>query len=445
MKEILKAIQDIPREKLPKALFMASFFFLVISIFQVLKAMKKIVFYSFYRGEAFNLFGWQMSGAQVEQLAKILNLVMAAIGVIIFTWLSRHFTRQKLVYICSSFFILCFLMYSLVINYPSGALAWSFFVFGDFFNTVMVVLFWAFLNDIVHKEEAKKLYGLCGLGGVLGGFMGSLAIEVFIEKTGKSPLLLACIGGAILIMFVASRVGRIARKEESLSPGPEKSPPQIEKSKKSRAAIEGAKLVFSSKYLLAIVAIVGCYEIVSSMMDFQWSQTVDAAINLGQVGENYFSKIYLVTNSVSVFVQLFLTSLVMRKLGVGIGLLFLPVAALCSSTAFLFFPILLFGNAMSVSDNSFNYSLNQSSREALYVPTSPEVKYRAKAFIDMFVMRFSKVIAVIINLTFSAIAGLAGIRWLSLVSLALLVVWLFSIRYAGRQFEALKDKRKLSA
>ena len=439
MKDVLKAIQDVPREKLPKALLMAGHFFLVITIFWVLKPMKKMVFISTYVVDGFNLLGWRMTGSEAEQLAKILNMVMAAIGVVVFTWLSRRITRQKLVYGWALFFIACFVLFSALIGRPTGAVAWSFYLFGDFFNTVMVVLFWAFLNDIVSSDEAKRLYGICGLGGVLGGWFGSAIVAGFVEKVGGPILLLSCAGGAGLIMLIAYAVSRIMKKEESQPGAPEVRsrivPSPAPELKKSRAALEGAKLVFSSRYLLDIVAIVGCYEIVSTIMDFQWTRSVETAIHSGAVTKAYFGSVYFVTNSVAVFVQLFLTSLVMRKFGVGIGLLILPVVAFCGSAAFFLFPVLMVGNALSVSDNGLNYSINQSSKEALYVPTAPEVKYRAKAFIDMFVMRSAKAVAVIINLAIFNAVPAGGIRWLSLVTLILLAVWISRARYAGRQFE----------
>jgi len=441
MKGLLKAIQDIRREELPKALLMCAYFFLVITIFWVLKPMKKIVFIDFYAKSGFNLFGWQMEGSEAELLAKVLNMVVAAIAVTVFTLLSRRFTRQKLVYIWSMFFIVCFILYSGLVARPNDAVAWTFYLFGDLFSTVMVVLFWAFLNDIVQTDEAKRLYGLIGLGGVLGGFFGSFTVRAFVKKSGKPPLLLACVGGAALIMLIAYLVGRVTEKRKVSQQVVQEPQPKAELPKKSNAAIEGAKLVLASKYLLAIAAIIGFYEIVSTIMDFQWTQSVLSAIQKGEVSGDYFSSVYLVTNSVAVFVQFFLTSLVMRRFGVGIALLFLPVAALSNSTAFLIFPILMIGNALSVGDNALNYSINQSSKETLYVPTTPEVKYRAKAFIDMFVQRFAKVVAVAISL----IIGAGGIRWLSFASIALLIVWIGAVRFAGRQFEGMTQQNAVSS
>ena len=134
-------------------------------------------------------------------------------------------------------------------------------------------------------------------------------------------------------------------------------------------------------------------------------------------------------------VQLLLTSFVMKRFGVGIALLFLPVAALAGSAAFLAAPVLLVGSALNTADNGFSYSINQSAKEALYVPTSREEKYKAKAFIDMFVQRFAKALAVGLSLLITMFfTGFESLRWLSLVTVVILILWIIAARYAGRVF-----------
>ena len=96
--------------------------------------------------------------------------------------------------------------------------------------------------------------------------------------------------------------------------------------------------------------------------------------------------------------------------------------------------ILAFAAAMSVFDNSMNYSINQSAKETLYTPTPPEIIYKAKAFIDMFVQRFSKVLSVVLNLAFVAFVA-ENVRWLSLVTLGLVSGWYGLITYLGIQFK----------
>src|SRR5690606_24355562 len=88
-------------------------------------------------------------------------------------------------------------------------------------------------------------------------------------------------------------------------------------------------------------------------------------------------------------------------------------------------------------DNAFSYSINQSAREALYTPTSRDEKYKAKAFIDMFVQRFAKAVAVGIALLMSSLipeGDVGDARWLSIVVLAVVAVWVFAARYAGKRF-----------
>ncbi|MDZ7682727.1 MAG: Npt1/Npt2 family nucleotide transporter [Fodinibius sp.] len=190
-----------------------------------------------------------------------------------------------------------------------------------------------------------------------------------------------------------------------------------------------------SKYLLAIVGIIALYEMVSNIVDFQLSATIAPSISGDLDKDAYFGFVGQITSIISLAVQLFLTSFVMKRYGIGIALLFLPIAITLGSVGFLVIPSLLFVTIMSASDNSLNYSINQSAKEALYTPTEQDVKYKAKAFIDMFVQRFAKVLAVVLNLAVAAWMGLEHVRWLSIACLIILVFWILAVRYAGRKFE----------
>ena len=118
----------------------------------------------------------------------------------------------------------------------------------------------------------------------------------------------------------------------------------------------------------------------------------------------------------------------------------LPATVALGSTAFLLFPVLWAGSFLNTADNGFSYSINQSAKEALYVPTSAAEKYRAKAFIDMFVQRFAKAVAVLISLGITfAFQDYASLRYLSLITLVLLVFWILAARYAGRQFRIMEE------
>jgi ATP:ADP antiporter, AAA family len=414
-------------------------FFLVITSFWILKPIKKAVLIEFYDEAGFALLGLDFTAAEAELLAKVLNMAVAFVAVVVFTVLSRRLRRQRLVIACTAFFVAGYALFAWRGPEHDGVSVWSFYLFGDLFSTVMVAAFFAFLNDSVDPARAKRLYGPIGLGGVLGGAFGSLAVATWIDDLSPSAWLLVCIAIALVIVVLALTTGRmLKRRDENDDGGGDSDEPEDTASRRS-AALEGARLVWRSRYLLAVVTIVGLYEVISTIMDFQFTATVAHYRDGEAIGE-HLAKVFAFTNVVAAVVQLFGTSWMMTRFGVGAALLVLPSTVLLGSTAFLTLPVLWVGSSLNTLDNAFNYSINQSAKEALYVPRSRQEKYRAKAFIDMFVQRVAKAIAVGVSLGMGAFfVDFAAVRWLSLVSLVLVVVWALAARYAGRRFKDLEE------
>jgi AAA family ATP:ADP antiporter len=432
----LKQVMNIRRDELPGALLMFAYFFLVITTFWILKPLKKGLFIGFYDEAGFDLGGWHMSAAQAELLAKVLNMFVAVAAVAVFSLLSRTLQRERLTAAFCLFFVVTFALYALILDGAAGSTVWSFYLYGDLYSTLMVATFFAFLNDSVRPDSAKRLYGLIGLGGVSGGWFGTEVLRAWIRELTSGQWMWICLGVTLLIGVIALLAGRLLAPND---PDPVAAPtpgadPTSGGEKAGNAALEGARLVFRSPYLLSVVAIVGLYEMVSTIMDFQFSATV-AHYTSGDELKQQFASVFAFTNRFAFFVQLFLTSFVMSRWGVGVALLFLPVAALLGSGAFLVAPILLVGSALNTADGGFAYSINQSAKEALYVPTTREEKYKAKAFIDMFVQRFAKAMAVGLSLAITTfVSGFDSLRWLSLLTIAILVLWIAAARYAGRVF-----------
>jgi len=428
-----KAVMSVHRQELPFALLMFSYFFLVIASFWVLKPMKKTLFLSYYDQTGFDLLSWHLTAAQAELVAKVLNMVVAFLAVTVFTLTVRRFRRQQLTLVFCMFCMVCYILFSLVINHPTGIMVWAFYLFGDLFNTLMVATFFAFLNDSVTPDAAKRMYGLVGLGGVAGGVFGTTTLSVWVDRIDPAAWMLICLGAAVLIVVVSQLAGHMVERDpptEIETPAPEPA------AASANPASEGARLAFRSPYLLAIVGIVGFYEIVSTIMDFQFSATIAHYLDGPDIGRQ-ISLVFTITNWTSMIVQLFLTSYIMTRFGLTVALLVLPVAAFTGSITFMALPILWIGSLLNTADNGFSYSINQSAKEALYVPATREEKYKAKAFIDMFVQRFAKALAVGVTLAVTTIfTEFSSIRWLSLVTILILVGWIVAARYAGRSFKA---------
>ena len=373
-----------------------------------------------------------MDASQGELIAKVLNMVVALAAVTVFTLLARSYRREQLTYIFSAFFIICYFLFTFVLDTPGDFTVWAFYLFGDLFSTLMVATFFAFLNDSVDPNQAKRLYGPIVLGGVAGGPFGGTAKTAL--DLNPSGWLWCCLGIAVIIILIAMAVGRMVTRGRS----PEASGGEADLTSTGNPALEGARLVFRSGYLLSIVAIVGLYEMVSTIMDFQFSASLLHYLEGPAIGD-HIDLVFTFTLWVAFFVQIFLTSSIMTRFGVGSALLFLPVAALLGSIGFLVAPVLLVGSFLNTADNGFSYSINQSAKEVLYVPTDREEKYKAKAFIDMFVQRFAKALDVGLSLAITTIfAGFQSVRWLSLITAAILLVWILAVRYAGREFRKME-------
>jgi AAA family ATP:ADP antiporter len=427
-RRLLGAVGAVKREEWPFALLMFTYVFLVIGTFWILKPLKNGLFIEHYDASGFVLAGWHFAAAEAELLAKVLNMGVAIVAVAVFTWLARRFRRERLTAILMLFFIAADLAYAQLLAAPGPAVVWSFYLFGDLFSTLMVATFFAFLNDSVTPEAAKRLYGFVGLGAVLGGVVGSSVLGVFIASLRAPTWLYACAAVGAVIVVVAGAAGRLVQ------PGAAVAATASEPAPRRNPAIEGAALVLRSRYLLSIAAIVGLYEIVSTVMDFQFTSTVAHFLNGDAIGTR-LSRVFAVTNVVSMLVQFFLTPLVMQTWGLGVALLVLPAATAAGSLAFLARPSLWVGSMLNIADNAFSYSINQSAKEALYVPTTEDEKYKAKAFIDMFVQRAAKAVAVGVSLGLGWwFHDFASLRWSSLVTLALIAVWLIAARTAGRGY-----------
>lgn len=428
----LKAFLDVRRREWPFVALMFSYFFLVIAVFWILKPIKKALFIGFYKGTGEDFMG--LGGPEAEQLAKVGNMAVAFVAMVVFTMLSRKLHRQRLTFVFAGFSIAVLLGYlPLVGGEPGEVTVWSFYLFGDLFNTLMVATFFAFLNDSVSPQDAKRLYGPIILGGVAGGFIGSLVADRLIKDLELTQWMMLAAGLVAVIAALAFAAGKIV----------DANPPKVPEKKTAEgvlpgnAAIEGAKLVFKSRYLLAIVTIVGLYEIVSTILDYQFTSTVNHYVVKEDVGA-HFTRVFLITNTFAMGVQLFLTSAIMQRFGVRVALLVMPAAIMLNSVAFLALPILWVGSLLNTTDNGLNYSLNQSAKESLYTPVSRDEKYKAKAFIDMFVQRFAKALAVAVNLGLAAwFGGFEALRWLSIIAVALIAVWILAASYAGKRFREL--------
>lgn len=419
-KNPLRKLIDFRKEEMPVVLLMFTFFFLVIAIFQLLRPLKKGLFVD-------------TLGADIELYAKLTNILISAAGVWVYTFLVNHLQRQKVIYALCFFFAGCFVVLSHALLNPSNVSIWSFYLLGDLLSTMMVTGFWAYLTDISNSDQAKRLYGVIGAGGVLGGWVGVSVSKFLLHQLQTTGLLLLAAGLVLVLAVIVFVLERWIHSSGMF--GTESKPlARPAEGKTGNPAIEGARLAMRSRYLATIVGLMALYEIGSQVNDYEfskYSETLNGVLNT----QAFMTNVAFYANALAVVVQLFLVSLIMRKLGVKAALLVLPVAMMFSSMFFLLIPGAFFASLLFISDNGLNYSIQQTSRESLYVVTTPDEKYKARAFTNMFVQRLAKGIAIfaVIGLGLLGFTG-ASVRYFGVITMAMMLAMVFLSIYAGNKF-----------
>jgi len=426
---------------------------LALTIFWILKPLKKSLFIGLYDGDqTFKLGSMEMLGSSAELLAKGMNLLIAFMLVVFLTLVTRLAKRQRLTYCCMGLIIAMTFYFSLqMVNEPSESTVWLFYWFGDLYISLMLAAFFSFLHDTVDLRNAKRLYGFIVLGAVSGGAVGSTYFRGWIEEMNNQQWLHTIIGIGVVICLLAFAAGWMAKSIPHHEPIP--SPNDIPK-KKFNAAIEGASLVFKSRYLIAIAGIVGFYEITSEVLDYQFTAMTERYVPKEDIG-SHFGTVYAIGNIAALVVQLCFSIFAagFPKYRIHWILLALPLAVALSSLFFIIAPILLAASLLKISDSTFAYSVNQTGRETLYNPLSRQEKYVARAFVEVFIQRTGKVVALLIaflvpmflntrNEAGQLETSLLGLQLLGGFTCIIVAIWFYCVKIVGRKFESLEREQQ---
>jgi AAA family ATP:ADP antiporter len=311
---------------------------------------------------------------------------------------------------------------------------YAFYIMTDVYSTVMVAVFWTYTNDVVTRDEADKLYGPIGLGGILGGVVGGAGADLLARPIGPTNLLLICSMLAVCCGMLAVACERI------LAPPPRALAKESSRGSGLSTALDGAREVSKSKYLMLIVGILVAYEFASTMNDFAINVTFERAFH----GDNtqltkMYGRLGWVISATALFAQLVIVPAVLPRK--RIALLLVPIAMIAAATGMLAVPFVATVFVLASSDNGLSYSVQQSTKETLYVPLSDAQKYKAKAFIDMFVQRAAKAVASFAFIGITAAIGLS-LRASLALSMVALGIWVALAVILAKRYDAAVAKNK---
>ncbi len=410
---------------------MLTSFLLVITSFWILKPLRKALFVQHYDHVGLTLGTLQLGAAQAELCAKLLQVALATLLALAFGRLAKRYRRRGMLTAIAGFFALAFMALAVSADHPSTPFIWVLYSAGDLYSTLMVAALFACLNDLATPDSARRSYGIVGLGAVLGGVLGSQIVSVFLGALSLRAWLFVCSALTVLAGACALQAGARA------AAAPAAQPLQPSAASSSSAVSPARSL---PPYLLSLALIVGLYEIISTLLDYQFTATLARELDGAAIGRQ-MGRAFALMNATALCVQLFLTTPLLRRYGSQVALLLLPCTLLCASLGMLVVPSLAMASLVPALDSGFSYSVHQSAKEGLYVPLSRDTKYGAKAFIDVFVLRCAKAIGLLLCFAFAAFGGEAtsntSMTRLSLFTLALVVPFALAAMYAGKRSNTL--------
>lgn len=367
------------------------------------------------------------SGAELKSYASAAIAVLLLVAVPLYGRVANRMQPNRLVISVTLFFVS-----NLVAFYFAGHNAFlrpllgiPFYLWVGMFNMMVVAQFWAFANNVYTVEQGKRLFAVVGIGASLGAAVGSKVASALAERIGVSSLML--VAAAVLLVSAVLTQWIHLRERDRPSPPRKASGP-------TKAG--GFAMVFSDRYLLLLAALTLILnfvnsngEYVLSVMISDWAAQSEAAGTLGGLSKGAFiakqyGDFFFYVNILGVVLQTFVVSRIVRWGGMRLALLVLPVIVLGSWTLIALFPALLMVRVGKTIENATDYSINNTVRHMLWLPTSQEAKFKAKQAVDAFFVRMGDVASAGLVFAATALTSLS-VSTFALINVGLAVGWIF--------------------
>lgn len=264
------------------------------------------------------------------------------------------------------------------------SIGFVFFVWLGIFSVGQVAQFWALAADVHSINAGQRVFAIIALGGTLGAVLGSQSAHYLFPLLGSNGMLLL----AAMLLLLTTLI--------YLRSGMESAMPHITKNHDPYHVGGGFTVVLRSSYLRLVAIFIILLNLINSTGEFIFAKMVveqaEMAVAAGGVksvviGEIY-SNFYLWVNVLGLLFQAFVVSRLFRYIGVHWSVIILPVIATIGYGLIAFFPVFTVIRAIKILENSTDYSVQQTTRHALFLPVAQNEKYEGKTAIETFFWRF---------------------------------------------------------
>jgi ATP:ADP antiporter, AAA family len=318
-----------------------------------------------------------------------------------------------------------------------------FYLWVGIFNVFIVAQFWSFAADLYSNEAGNRVFPLIAIGATAGAAAGSWISKQLVPVVGTYGLLV--VAAAVLTSSLAT----MRRAEASAELDGARSPARGDE---ERSAAGGLRLVFSQKFLLATALLILVANWVNTNGENFLFGSVEKALHakaasLGVTDHDafirdhtthFYGDLFFWVNICALVLQALVASRVLRYAGFAVLLMTLPGVAFVSYAMMAIYPHLSVIRVMKIAENSTDYSLQNTAKQVLWLPTSTDVKYRAKAAIDTLFVRAGDGLAAA-----TAFVGLKllalPIRGLFAVNVGLVAIWIVLATVVAREHRRLSQ------
>ena len=315
---------------------------------------------------------------------------------------------------------------------------WILFVWISFFGVFATTVFWSVVADLFSSQQAKRLFGFIAAGGTAGALGGSLIASQLASHLAREQFLLVPIAvielGLVCAWLLEKQATALANADGLLANAEVEEPEPTARSGWWNAVTH----IWRSPYLQLICLFIFFVQFCGTQMYFEQADIVKNTLTDEAERTELFANIDLATQTLTLIAQLFLSSFLLRRLGVAAALMVLPLIYLCSFSALALNSSLQVMVVAVVIGRAAGYGITVPAREVLFTVVKREDKYKSKSFIDTVVLRGSDTVSA------SAFTGLEGmgLRMLNLCLLPVVALWLFVSWRLGRKQERLAGTEK---
>ncbi len=407
VKKMLSSIIDIRKGEIGLTLLMVANYYLILVTYYFLKPARD------------SLFLVRVSSEQLPLVFIVTALVTAPI-VTLYTKASRSFKLNQLIALTQIVLIVCLFGLRWLVRLDDDWVYYLFYTWVSIYGALTTSQFWLLANAVYHPAQAKRLFVLLGLSGIIGAFTGGEVTNIVVSSFGVATedLLLFCAGLLLICIALTQVIWRIHPEEVAIK----RRRSRIEKQPKE-SMTESFRVVARSRHLLLIVGMVAMTMMVASFVDYQFKTVSSQAFPTKDELTGFLGTFYGRLSLVSLVLQLLFTYRFLRIVGVGGVILFLPLGLLTASSLMFIMPGLAAAVLLRGTDGSLKYSIDKTGRELLFLPVPLDVKKKTKIFIDLFVDRWFRGLAGGLLLLCTMVLGLS-VRQISLVVIGLIGIWL---------------------